>query len=86
MILILDNHLWISKENVTLGDDLNVKEAWSINLPGRYMLWPDLKIKNLMTLIYIIFIKYIWKQSFLSFLKNFLQTIWKQVDIIWKDF
>lgn len=44
MILILDNHLWISKENVTLGDDLNVKEAWSINLPGGYMLWPDLKI------------------------------------------
>lgn len=44
MILYLDNHLWISKENVTLGDDLNVKEAWSINLPGRYMLWPDLTI------------------------------------------
>lgn len=44
MILILDNYLWIFKENVIFGDDLNVKEVWFINLFGWYMFWFDLKI------------------------------------------
>lgn len=38
------NHLWISKENVTVGDDLNVKEAWSIKLLCWYVFWPELTI------------------------------------------